>query len=235
MHQSQPDIPKVESPHRSCYPRSSTSIPSPSWAPAEPSSSPSTGEQTARSSTTPFFNDWPQHLGSPAVRRGHIYTHISYVPPPARQSRPSPSISPGLRIPAHDPPMLKDPDPHLFHLIPAGARLRCLSACHEYAPAAGARGACYRAVCRIMCGALCRLRARWSRTPSGHATIHYLITHPTPGLAASVVRVIALFRRRMLLAWVGGPPGLCHRGAATRFSQASFSGLIIHVARKCNV
>ena len=139
MHQSQPDIPKVESPHRSCYPRSSTSIPSPSWAPAEPSSSPSTGEQTARSSTTPFFNDWPQHLGSPAVRRGHIYTHISYVPPPARRSRPSPSISPGLRIPAHDPPMLKDPDPHLFHLIPAGARLRCLRACHEYAPAAGAR------------------------------------------------------------------------------------------------
>ena len=85
------------------------------------------------------LKDYPGHTGSGAVRRGHFHTHSSPPRPPAHRFRPSPSISPACASLPLVPPMLKDPDPHLFHMTPAGAAIRCPCFCHQYAPAGGAR------------------------------------------------------------------------------------------------
>ena len=91
------------------------------------------------------LKDHPGHSGPGAVRRAHFHTHSSPPHPPAHRFRPSPSISPACESLPLIPPMLEDPDPNLLHVTPAGAVIRCLCACHEYAPGAGARAGGWRA------------------------------------------------------------------------------------------
>ena len=109
------------------------------------------------------LKDYPGHNGSGAVSRGHFHAHSSPPRPPARRFRPSPSISPACESLPLVPPMLKDPDPHLLHVTPAGAGLSSLRTCHEYAPAGGARDGGWRAGraagCRGRAAPLCGLVA----------------------------------------------------------------------------
>jgi len=117
------------------------------------------------------------------VRRGHFHNHSPPPRPPARRFRPSPSISLACASLPLVPPMLKDPDPHLFHMTPAGAAIRCPCFCHQYAPAAGARAGGLRAGRAAgCCGRAASLYAQVtcdSRRLSGHhARICVLHTFP---------------------------------------------------------